>query len=46
MADKLKNKSLTELVFECAAKGIPYENEDAESLRKKLSPEKSPPAKE
>ena len=40
MKDILKNKSLTELVFECIAKGIPYEGEDAEALREKLSPEK------
>ncbi|KKN60915.1 hypothetical protein LCGC14_0527140 [marine sediment metagenome] len=41
MEDKLKNMPLTRLVIECIIKGIPYEGEGAESLRKKLSPKKS-----
>ncbi|KKN32953.1 hypothetical protein LCGC14_0808620 [marine sediment metagenome] len=38
MADELKNIPLTGLVFECLAKGLTYEGQDAEELRKKLSP--------
>ncbi len=45
MIDKLKNMSLTELVFECIAKGIPYEGEDAGALREKLSSKKPALAK-
>jgi len=45
-ARKLKNMALTELVIECMARGIPYEGEDAEALRKKLSPKKLVPTKE
>lgn len=43
---KLENMALTELVIRCKAKGIPFEGEDAETLREKLAPKKSAPAKE